>query len=174
MTPAGSTSGRRDIATWRAASLALVALLFSAGCAAFGFEDVAQKARQLASTSYKKPDVNLPKALQELTYDQYRDIRFKPDRALWRKAKLPFEVMFFHQGLYYNYPVRMHEVTPEGVRDIRFDPSLFDYGANHLDPKELDGLGFAGFRVHFPINSPRYKDEVLVFQGASYFRALGK
>jgi periplasmic glucans biosynthesis protein len=169
-----STSGRRDIATWRVASLALVALLLSGACAAFGFEDVSQKARQLAAASYKKPDVNLPKALQELTYDQYRDIRFKPDRAWWRSAKLPFELTFFHQGLYYNYPVRLHEVSASGVRDIRFDPDLFDYGANALDPNELRGLGYAGFRVHFAINSPKYKDEVLVFLGASYFRALGK
>jgi len=82
--------------------------------------------------------------------------------------------MFFHQGLYYNYPVVMHEVDPGGVHDIRFDPDLFDYGKNHLDPKELRDLGFAGFRVHYAVNSPKYKDEVLVFLGASYFRALGK
>ena len=93
---------------------------------------------------------------------------------MWRSAKLPFELTFFHQGLYYNYPVRLHEIAPEGVRDIRFDPELFDYGANTLDPKALSGLGYAGFRVHYSINSPKYKDEVLVFLGASYFRALGQ
>ena len=165
---------RPDIATPRAASLAFAAFLLPAVCAAFGFDDVALRARQLAAASYRKPDVNLPKELQELTYDQYRDIRFKPDRAWWRTAKLPFELMFFHQGLYYNYPVRLHEISQEGVRDIRFDPELFDYGANHLDPKTLRGLGYAGFRIHYSINSPKYKDEVMVFLGASYFRALGR
>jgi glucans biosynthesis protein len=93
---------RTDVATLRGLAAALVAFSFCATCAAFGFDDVALRARQLAATSYKKPDVNLPKELQELTYDQYRDIRFKPDRAWWRSAKLPFELMFFHQGLYYN------------------------------------------------------------------------
>ena len=132
------------------------------------------RAKQLATTTYKKNDVNLPKDLQELTYDQYRDIRFRPDRAWWRNAHLPFELMFFHQGLYYNQPVLLHEVSAEGVRDIRFDPELFDYGANKLDKQGLRGLGYAGFRVHYPINSPKYKDEVLVFLGASYFRALGR
>ena len=63
-----------------ALSLALVALLVADACVAFGFDDVAQRAQQLAATGYKKPDVALPKVLQELTYDQYRDIRFKPDR----------------------------------------------------------------------------------------------
>jgi glucans biosynthesis protein len=28
--------------------------------------------------------------------------------------------------------------------------------------------------MHYPINTPKYKDEVLLFLGASYFRALGK
>jgi periplasmic glucans biosynthesis protein len=157
-----------------AASLALAALLAATQCRAFAFDDVAERAKQLAASAYKKPDVNLPKALQELTYDQYRDIRFKPDQALWRKAKLPFEVMFFHQGLYYNYPVKIHEITGNGVKDVAFSPDLFDYGHNTLDTDALRGLGFAGFRVHYPVNSPKYKDEVLVFLGASYFRALGK
>jgi glucans biosynthesis protein len=165
---------RSRIAALRAVSVAFVALLLPAACAAFGFDDVALRAKQLAATSYKKPDVNLPKELTELTYDQYRDIRFRPERAWWRTSKLPFELMFFHQGLYYNYPIRLHEVSSEGVREIRFDPDLFDYGANRLDPKALRGLGYAGFRVHYSINSPKYKDEVLVFLGASYFRALGR
>ena len=163
-----------DIATLRAIPLALVAFLLPAVCAAFGFDDVALRAKQLAASAYKKPDVSLPRELTELTYDQYRDIRYKPERAYWRSAKLPFELMFFHQGLYYNQPVLMHEVSAEGVRDIRFDPENFNYGANRLDPKALQNLGYAGFRVHYSINSPRYKDEVLVFLGASYFRALGR
>ena len=28
--------------------------------------------------------------------------------------------------------------------------------------------------MHYPLNTPEYKDEVLVFLGASYFRAVGK
>ena len=140
----------------------------------FGFNDVAQRAAQLAATSYKTPSEKLPAALQALTYDQYRDIRFKPQRAWWRAAKLPFELMFFHEGLYYNEALRIHEILPDGTREIHFDPSMFDYGGNRIDHRALRGLGFAGFRVHYAINSPRYKDEVMVFLGASYFRALGK
>jgi len=154
--------------------LALALFVAPACASAFGFNDVAQRAAHLAAASYRKPAATLPKALQALTYDQYRDIRFKPQRAWWRAAKLPFELMFFHEGLYYNEAVRIHEIDPQGVREIRFDPSMFDYGANHIDPKALRGLGFAGFRVHYAINSPKYRDEVMVFLGASYFRALGK
>jgi glucans biosynthesis protein len=34
-------------------------------------------------------------------------------------------------------------------------------------------LGWSGFRVHFPLNDPDRMDEVVVFQGASYFRLVG-
>jgi periplasmic glucans biosynthesis protein len=152
----------------------LVAAAAGVRAAPFGFDDVAARARALAAAPYRKPDATLPKELQGLTYDQYRDIRFRPDKAHWRSTRLPFELMFFHQGLYYEQPVRMHEIAGDGVREIRFDPELFDYGANRVDTKRLRGLGFAGFRVHYAINTPKYKDEVLAFLGASYFRALGK
>ena len=112
--------------------------------------------------------------LRELDYDAYRDIRFRPEKALWRAEKLPFELMFFHQGRAVPEPVRINVVEPAGERVVAFDPALFDYGKNKLDPQTLRGLGFNGFRVHYAINKPGYKDEVVVFQGASYFRALGK
>lgn len=152
-----------------------VVLLAAQGAWALDFNDVARRAKELAATPYKRGPA-LPKDLQSLDYDRYRDIRYKPDRFLWRGTNLPFELAFFHQGLYFDQPVRIHEVTGDGVREIRFDPEAFDYGANKLDPARLReaNLGFAGFRVHYPINTPKYKDEVLVFLGASYFRALGK
>ncbi|HEX8010878.1 MAG TPA: glucan biosynthesis protein G [Casimicrobiaceae bacterium] len=158
----------------RAASLALLVALTPASAFGFGFEEVAHRAQQLAAQPYRPQKVELPKELQGINYDRFRDIRFKPERALWRDAKLPFEVAFFHLGWYFDRPVRINELVGNTTREIRFDPALFDYGANKLDPQRLSGLGFAGFRVHYPLNTPKYKDEVAVFLGASYFRALGK
>jgi periplasmic glucans biosynthesis protein len=139
------------------------------------FDDVARRAKELAAAPYKRGPA-LPRELQGLDYDGYRDIRYRPERFLWRDAKLPFELAFFHQGLYYDRPVRIHEVLGDGAREIAFDPYAFDYGANRIDPERLRhlGLGHAGFRVHYAVNRPDYKDEVLVFLGASYFRAVGK
>ena len=140
---------------------------------AFSFDDVARSAEQLAAAPYKKSGETLPKELATLTYDQYRDIRYRPEGILWREAKLPFELGFHHRGLYYDQPVKISEINEQGIAEIKFDPALFDYGANKIDPGKMAGLGFAGFRVHFPLNS-KSKDEVLSFLGASYFRALGK
>ena len=151
----------------------LLALVAPAAQAAFGFADVAARAQKLARQGYESPAAELPKELRELSYDQYRDIRFKPERALWRGNKLPFELQLFHPGLYYNAPVKISTVSAGVARPLAFDPNLFDYGKNNLDKSRLRSLGYAGFRVHYPLNSASYKDELLVFQGASYFRALG-
>jgi len=158
-------------AAWALSVLALAGVASSAQ--AFGFNDVAQRAQALAASSYQPPSA-LPSAITRLNYDEYRDIRFRPDRARWRDAKLPFEIQFFHAGSNFDAAVRINEVSEDGVREIRFDPGLFDYGRNNLDAAALKTAGFAGFRVHFAVNSPRYKDEVLVFLGANYFRAVGK
>ncbi|MET0918935.1 MAG: glucan biosynthesis protein, partial [Burkholderiales bacterium] len=157
------------------ATLALSALCFANGALAFGFSDVVQRAKQLAAAPYvNTPTTNLPKDLQGLTHDQYLNIGFNPDNAWWRSAKLPFELAFFHQGIHFNQPVKINELVGAKVREIKFSPDFFDYGANKVDLSKLQGIGFAGFRAHYAINTPKFKDEVVVFLGASYFRALGK
>jgi len=140
----------------------------------FGFDDVAARARSLADVTFSPQPSDISKELLDLDYDQYRDIRFKPDQAVWRDAKLPFELAFFHPGFRYERSVRIHEITPAGVKDVPFSRDFFDYGKNQLPPAKTRANGYAGFRVHYAINNPKYKDEVLVFLGASYFRALGR
>jgi periplasmic glucans biosynthesis protein len=159
---------------WAAVVTLCAGVLVAPFADAFSFDDVALRARQLSALPYKKPVSNLPRELQGITYDQYRDIRFRPEKSYWRNLNLPFELAFFHQGLYYDQPVKINEIANSAVREIRFRPELFNYGANKIDPKRLTGVGFAGFRVHYAINTTKYKDEVLVFLGASYFRALGR
>jgi glucans biosynthesis protein len=150
--------------------------LLAAGIAhaqGFGFDDVAKQAQLLAQKPYVANPQVLPAELKKLSYDQYRDIRFRPDRALWKREGLPFELMFFHLGKFQTQPVRINEITDQGVQHIAFDQGAFDYGKNKLSTKSWGDLGFAGFRVHYALNSPAYKDELVVFLGASYFRALG-
>ncbi|WP_334188789.1 glucan biosynthesis protein G [Noviherbaspirillum sp.] len=158
----------------RQAIVFLYACLVSSAGFAFDFDDAAAEAKRLASASYKKPEKNISKALENLNYDQYRDIRFRPDHNYWKDRKLPFELAFFHQGRTFDSRVKISEIVGGRVQEIAFDPDLFDYGANRLEAKDLESAGFAGFRVHYPLNTAQYKDEVVVFLGASYFRAVGK
>src|SRR5262245_45598201 len=78
---------------------ALVAVLLAAPQVgpvhAFGFDDVVQRAESAARAPYQSFERKPPAELQALTYDQYRDIRFRPEHAVWRSEALPFELMFF-------------------------------------------------------------------------------
>ena len=141
---------------------------------AFGFDDVARRAETLAAAAYKVPVSQLAPELRALDYDTYRDIRYRPDQALWRAEKLPFELMFFPTGRGFQDSVRLSTLEPEGAKRLDFDPALFDFGRNKFDDRKLRTMDWAGFRVHYPLNAPSYKDEVVVFLGASYFRAVGQ
>ncbi len=139
---------------------------------AFDANSVRQLARALAQAPFKPPDKLRP-ALKDISYDQYRTIRFRPDRALWRGEGLPFEVQFFHRGFIFLDTIDVYEVSEGRARLITYSPDLFDFGK--LPPPGSDSnLGFAGFRLHSPINRQDYYDEVAVFLGASYFRAVAK
>jgi glucans biosynthesis protein len=162
----------------RALGLVLAAVvLLGSDClgATFGFAEVADRARQLSEQPYQDPTGQVPEWLRSISYDQWRDIRFRPEDALWGGGNpLGFSVQFFHPGLFYDRMVRVHVVDLKGVHVVPFEPSHFDYGSNDFASRVPQDLGYAGFRVHYPIKTPRYADEVIVFLGASYFRALGR
>ena len=141
---------------------------------AFDFERVAKLARKLAAEPYRDPKGEIPDWLLGISYDQWRDIRFRPDHALWADGSSPFQVQFFHPGLFYDRHVAINVVDEQGARPVAFSPSLFDYGHNDFASRVPQDLGFAGFRLHYPVKKPDYHDEVIVFLGASYFRALGR
>jgi len=154
--------------------LLLCALSASAQPQPSTFDQVAAIARDRAAVPYVAPPDALPPSLAALDYDALRDIRFRADRALWRDAGLQFEGMFFHPGRYHPHPVRVNEVAEDGqIRPLALRSADFDYGRNKVDPQAWGELAPAGFRVHYPLNSSAYKDELIVFLGASYFRALG-
>lgn len=129
-------------------------------------------ARDLASKPYKAPDNKLPDVLKDLSYDRYRMIRFKPDQALWRAEGLPFQLQFFHRGFYYANRVDIYEVKDGLAAPVVYLPGMFTFGDQPAP--DVTNLGFAGFRIHGPINRPDYFDEIGVFLGASYFRAVAK
>jgi glucans biosynthesis protein len=142
---------------------------------AFSFQSVVQEAKKLSEKPYKSPKGEVPDRLLVDNYDQWRNIRFRPDRSLWRKEGLPFTLQFFHPGLYYDRTVAIYTINPKGeVNPVPFSKNLFTYPSKQLEALVPDNLGFAGFRIHYPINKPDYQDEVAVFVGASYFRAVGQ
>ncbi|WP_299549676.1 glucan biosynthesis protein [uncultured Tateyamaria sp.] len=122
------------------------------------------------------PPQPLDTFLQDLTYDDYRNIYFRPNAAKWSDTPLPFHVSPFHPGWLFQDPVQIHEVHTGKSYPITFSTDDFEYrndvGARVPENAELPGI--AGLKLTHPLNMPDKFDEVVTFLGASYFRALGR
>ncbi len=82
----------------------LLGALFSLFCGAsaqaqrMDWDGLTQLAQSRVAEPYRANSDKLPAELASITYDQLRDIRFKPEQSLWRTDALPFEAQFFHLG----------------------------------------------------------------------------
>jgi glucans biosynthesis protein len=139
----------------------------------FEFTDVEQKAKDLAGKPYARDDSGMPEFLTQLDYDRYRDIRYKPDKALWRDEALPFQMHTFHRGFMFKDRVVINIVDHGVATRLAYSPELFDFGKNQFPAPLPADLGFAGLRFHYPLRKDDVFDEIAVFLGASYFRAVG-
>ncbi len=141
--------------------------------AKFSLEDVQRRARELAGAPLA-PFAVLPDPMKNLDFDAWRDIRFKADRALLANSDGPFRLQTFHLGHLFKQPVTVNLIRDGMATPIPYSANLFDYGRTKFDKPLPVNLGFAGFRLHFPLNDPRVRDETISFLGASYFRFLGR
>ena len=80
----------------------------------------------------------------------------------------------FHPGFLFTRPVVVNVVRDGVATPVPYSAGLFDYGRVKFDKPLPVNLGFAGFRLHYPLNDPRIFDELISFIGASYFRVLGR
>ncbi len=149
--------------------------LFGAGQLwAFSLDDVSAKAQELAGQKFEAPRSNLPNEFREMKFADYQKIRFRTEKAEWADQKTPFRLSFYHQGMHFDTPVKINEITATTVDEIKYDPTRFDFGDVKFDPKATEQLGYAGFRVLYPINKADKQDEIMTMLGASYFRVIGK
>ncbi|WP_439496380.1 glucan biosynthesis protein [Bosea sp. (in: a-proteobacteria)] len=139
----------------------------------FGFEDVVQRAREIAAAPYEAGPT-LPEPLSRLDFDAWRDIRFRPERALLAQSGSGFRMQMFHPGFLFTRPVTVNIIRDGVPTPVPYSANLFDYGRVKFEKPLPVNLGFAGFRLHYPLNDPRIFDELISFIGASYFRVLGR
>ena len=85
-------------------------------------------ARALAQAPFKVPDKSIPADLKGIGYDQYRSIRFRRDKALWRGEGLPFQVEFFHRGFIFEDRVQVYVVEDGKAELFAYSPDLFTFG----------------------------------------------
>jgi periplasmic glucans biosynthesis protein len=154
--------------------LSIALLLCTAQVQAFSLDDVAAKAKALGEENYSAPASNLPAEFGEMPFADYQKIQPRPDKFEWSERDTPFKLGFYHQGMHFNTPVKINEITATTVKEIKYDPERFDFGDLKLDQQASKDIGYAGFRVLYPINQKGKQDEIMSMLGASYFRVIGK
>ncbi|MBJ6371060.1 glucan biosynthesis protein [Sedimentitalea arenosa] len=139
---------------------------------AFDRNLVVSLAEELAAGPYT-PREMVPQEWRDLTYEQYKLIRFRPEAALWYGTETPFNVDFFTPGLYFPRTVKVETVESGTTTPVMFDMSMFEKSETVPVLPVDDTLGFSGLRLRTEMHRPGLTDEFCVFQGASYFRAIG-
>lgn len=169
------SSASRKKSRAQVACLAASLALFCAGpSSAFSLDDVTARAKALVEKPYAAPVSNLPPVFSSMQFADYQKMQPRGDRFEWRDLQTPFKLNFYHQGMHFNAPVRINEISDTGVNEIRYDPDRFDFGNLSFDKGATSALGYAGFRVLYPINQAGKDDEIMSFLGASYFRVVGR
>jgi len=143
---------------------------------AFSFETLLQDAKRRASVAYAPPRREGPQTvLDKLSPEQYRSIHFNPDADIWRDEPLPFRLELLRAGYNLKTTVTVSTVEDGMAHDLIATPEMFQSSFDlPAQVGKTASLPLSGFRVRTRINSPKVWDEFLVFQGASYFRAVAK
>ncbi len=140
----------------------------------FTADDVKKQAEALAASNFSRPTVDVVEPFQSLTAEQFRDIRFRAEQAIWRGEKLDTEVQLLSRGWIYETPVEIRIVEAGKARALTADQKLFVFGKSIESAPDAAPFAFSGFRLHGPLNRADVYDGYAVFQGASYFRAVGR
>lgn len=147
---------------------------------AYTFDSVREIARHQATRVDTPQKMPLGGPFANLNYDQYRGIRFLKERDPLADDS-GFSIDLLPPGLLYEQPVEIYLVRDGVAEPIEFDPGVFDFQANLFADRSLDisdearrKMNWSGFRIRYPINTPDVSDEIAVFQGASYFRAVAR
>ena len=88
----------------------------------FRYEDVVRRARELAAAPFDPGLAPLPEPWARLDFDAYRDIRFRPERALLASGGGPFRMHLFHLGFLYQRPVTVNVVRECVSTPVPYQP----------------------------------------------------
>lgn len=151
------------------------------GAPLFDFETVVEAAMDLARRDHVPSSQSLRAPFSDLDYDDYRAIRLRPERRLWQGQGRGFTADMTPPGFLYGDRVALAEIDGATVRPVpfdadalTFDPGWFENAGQLPGTGASDGHDWTGFRLQHPLNTPGVMDELAVFQGASYFRAVAQ
>jgi len=132
---------------------------------------VIETARNLSKQPFKAPSNDLPEAFRSLTYDQYVGIRNKTP-PIWAAENVGFSLIPLHRGFIFSTPMVINLVAQGQARRLIYDQTLYDFGKLAVPPN-LGDIGFSGFGIQAAQGQDNFS-EIAIFQGASFFRAMGR
>ncbi len=141
----------------------------------FSFDVLKDEARRRAAKPYSPQRSTLPAGLDKLSPEQYRSIHFNPDAGIWRADDVPFRLELLRtRDDSQSVAVTVSTVEEGMARDLVATPAMFQIGASLPQLGSKVSVPLSGFRLRSQINSRKIWDEFLVFQGASYYRAVAQ
>jgi len=140
----------------------------------FTFEILQHDAERRAAKAFAPQHSSLPPVLDKLSPEQYRSIHFNPDAGIWLAEKLPFRLELLRAAPNFQTTVTVSTVEDGQAQDLVATPAMFQMAPTLPAQLGRVSLPLSGFRLRSRINSKKVWDEFLVFQGASYFRAVGQ
>jgi glucans biosynthesis protein len=139
------------------------------------YAEASRRAAELASRAYAPPAEDLPAPFRNLDYDGYRKLRPQPDHAFWGELGQPFAVLPLPTGGLFAQGVNVFLVEGGETRPASDLSAIIDFvDYPQATAEERAALRPSGFQV---ISRPGVAGagyEAAVFQGASYFRAVGE
>ena len=139
----------------------------------FTFDTLLGEAKRRAAAPYAPQRSTLPTGLDKLSPEQYRSIHFNPNAGIWRDEPVPFRVELLRGGNNLQPAVTVSTVEEGMAQDVVATPSMFEM-APTLPRLGKVSLPLLGFRLRSQINAKKVWDEFLVFQGATYYRAVAQ
>ncbi|MCB5160713.1 glucan biosynthesis protein G [Marinomonas algarum] len=121
-----------------------------------------------------EPVGKAPQALVDMDYSTYRKINFQQNQAVWGNAPTQFSMQLFAPGFLFKDLVSIDIVENGRAVPLSVSPDSFNTPTPEISDLIAKVGKYAGLRLHYPINTDEVQDEFVVFQGASYFRAVSK
>ncbi|WP_236037071.1 glucan biosynthesis protein G [Marinomonas vulgaris] len=139
----------------------------------FSHQTVVDLAKELANSPMKPVD-KAPQALNDMDYSTYRQINFQQNQAVWGNTPTRFSVQMFAPGFLFKDLVSIDVVESGRAFPLSVSSDSFNTPTPEISELIAQVGKYAGLRLHYPMNTPEVNDEFVVFQGASYFRAVSK
>ena len=145
----------------------------------FTQQDVIELAKKLAKLPYRPLEQSTQSDKLPTNYDDYRKLRFRRDRALWRAVPPAIELHPLPAGWLFKQPIALSVINSGTVAPVNFQLDDFEDSRTNtplagVPDADQIAMPLSGFRINGALNAPDQSDEIIVFQGASYFRALGE